>query len=206
MRNHSVRFISTSQRKLKATTGRKQPKLKYSILQYFYGYNKDEAHHRETAKDQFQQNYFETIDYFVVSLKERFEQPTFIIYAAIDSLLLSIRDGKTPDHNSMKMIQEYYSTVVDILSPNVEMLSLKQLFKHTPVVCFYDISDKLQLILDERELIPNIILLCNLLLINPATSATPESSFSLARRIKTWQRATMTRKRFNSLAILNSQT
>ena len=71
------------------------------------------------------------------------------------------------------------------------------------MVCFSYIVDKLQLLPDERQLIPNIIVLCNLLLINPATSAIPERSFSLARRIKTWQRVTMTQKRFSSLAILN---
>ena len=127
----------------------------------------------------------------------------YVIYAAIGGLLLSITDGKTPDHNGMKMIQENYSDEVDILSLDVEMPILKQLFKDTPVVCFSDIVDKLQLLPDERQLIPNIIVLCNLLLINPATSATPERSFSLARCIRTWQRATMTQKHFNSLAILN---
>ena len=96
----------------------------------------------------------------------------------------------------MKMIQENYSDEVDILSLDVEMPILKQLFKDTPVVCFSDIVDKLQLLPDERQLIPNIIVLCNLLLINPATSATPERSFSSARRIKTWQQ-TRTRNRQN---------
>ena len=71
------------------------------------------------------------------------------------------------------------------------------------MVCFSDIVDKLQLLPHERQLIPNIIVLCNLLLINPTTSATPERSFSLARLIKTQQRATMTQKRFNSFAILS---
>ena len=42
-----------------------------------------------------------------------------------------------------------------------------------------------------------------LLLVNPATSCTPERSFSTACRLKTWLRATMKSKRFNSLAILN---
>ena len=105
-------------------------------------------------------------------LKERFEQPTYVIYATIESLLPSITDGLAPDHNSMKMIQENYSDEVDILSLDVEMLILKQLFKDTPVVCFSDIVEKLQLLPDERQLIPNIIVLCNLLLMNPATSAT----------------------------------
>ena len=92
---------------------------------------------------------------------------------------------------------------MDILSLDVEMPILKQLFKDTPMVCFSDIVDKLQLLTDERQLIPNIIVLCNLLLINLATSVTLERSFSLARPIKTWQCATMTQKRFNSLCILN---
>ena len=57
----------------KPKKGRKQPKLKYYILKYVDGYNKYEAYHPEMTKDQFQQIYFESIDYFVVSLKERFE-------------------------------------------------------------------------------------------------------------------------------------
>ena len=108
-----------------------------------------------------------------MSLKVRFELPTLVIYAVIESLLLSITDVKTPDHNGMKMIQENYSDEGDILSLDVEMPISKQLFTDTRVVCFSDIVDKLQLLPDERQLIPNIIVLCNLLLKNPATSATP---------------------------------
>ena len=72
----------------------------------------------------------------------------------------------------MKMIQENDSDEVDILNLDVEMPILKQLFKDTPVVCFSDIVEKLQLLPDERQLIPNIIVLCSLLLMSPATSAT----------------------------------
>ena len=39
-----------------------------------------------------------------------------------------------------------------------------------------------------------------LLLINPATSCSPESSFST---VKSWLRSTMTNQRFNGLALLN---
>ena len=63
-----------------------------------------------------------------MSLKERFEQPTYVMYAAIESLLLSITDGKTPDHNGMKMIQEIYSDKVDILSLDVEMPPFSRIF------------------------------------------------------------------------------
>ena len=105
--------------------GRKRLKPKYSILLYVDGYNKGKAHHPEAAKDQFQQIYFEAIEYFVVFLKERFEQPTYVIYAAIERLLLPVTDGKTPDHNGMKMVQVNYSDEVDNLSLDVVMPILK---------------------------------------------------------------------------------
>ena len=57
------------------------------------------------------------------------------------------------------MIQENYSDEVDILSLDVEMPILKQPFKDTPMVHFSDTVDKLQLLPDERQLIPNIIVL-----------------------------------------------
>ena len=41
-------------------------------------------------------------------------------------------------------------------------------------------------------------------LVSGATTATPERSFSMAIRIKTWLRSTMEQRRFNSLSILNS--
>ena len=49
-----------------------------------------------------------------------------------------------------------------------------------------------------------IITICNLLLVNPATSAAGERSFSSARRLKTWLRSTMTQTRFSNLTILNT--
>ena len=52
-------------------------------------------------------------------------------------------------------------------------------------------------------LIPNLLTIVHLILINPTTSCTPERSFSVARRIKTWLCSTMTTKRFMSLSILS---
>ena len=42
------------------------------------------------------------------------------------------------------------------------------------------------------------------MLVNGATTATPKKSFSVTRGIKTWLHSTMTQRRFNALAILNS--
>ena len=56
----------------------------------------------------------------------------------------------------------------------------------------------------EKSMISEIITICNLLLVNPATSAAGERSFSSARRLKTWLRSTMTQTRFSNLTILNT--
>ena len=53
-------------------------------------------------------------------------------------------------------------------------------------------------------MIPNYLTICQLIIVNPATSCTAERYFSTARRLKTWLRAAMTSKRFNSLAIPNT--
>ena len=82
----------------------------------------------------------------------------------------------------------------------------KTIFKDTTPVCFDDIHKHLKnMPREERLLMPNVIIVSQLLLVNPATSATPERSFSLARRVKTWLRSTMAQKRFNgALSILSS--
>ena len=56
----------------------------------------------------------------------------------------------------------------------------------------------------KRKQIPNLINICQLLIVNPATSCTAERSFSTAQQLKYWLRASMTTKRFNALPILNS--
>ena len=56
----------------------------------------------------------------------------------------------------------------------------------------------------ERQLIDHVIVVCKLIYVNPATSATGERSFSTARLIKTWLRSKMLHIRFNHLSILNT--
>lgn len=57
----------------------------------------------------------------------------------------------------------------------------------------------------ERNLINEVIIVCKLILVNPARStASGERSFSTAQRLKTWLPLTMTQERFSSLTMLNS--
>ena len=96
-----------------------------------------------------------------------------------------------------------YGDEVDVPALQFELALFKEMFDDIPE-CFDDIWNqlKIQTTKHQRLLIPNVIRICKLLLVNPATSATPERSFSSGRNIKTWQRSTTKAKRFNALTLL----
>ena len=79
------------------------------------------------------------------------------------------------------------------------------LMGRVPLRFFQDILREVQDLQPiQRQLIDHVIVVCKLIYVNPATSATGERSFATARRIKTWLRSKMLQARFNQLAILNT--
>ena len=83
---------------------------------------------------------------------------------------------------------------------------LQVLLKDGDYFCSDDIIVKIkELPNPEREMIKEVITLCKLILVNPATSAEGERSFLTARRLKTWLRSRMNQERFSTgnLTVLN---
>ena len=69
--------------------------------------------------------------------------------------------------------------------------------------CFADVLCEVKkLPKEERSLIGEVVVLCKLLVVKPATSACCERSFSAVRRLKTWLR-TKKQQRFSNLTVLN---
>ena len=98
-----------------------------------------------------------------------------------------------------------YADDVDVGMLTARLEILKVLLKEGDFLCFDDIVVKIkELPTPERKMINEVISVYKLLLVNPATSASGERSFSTARRLKTWLRSTMTQERFSNLTILNS--
>ena len=81
---------------------------------------------------------------------------------------------------------------------------LPTIFEENSPCNFEEIVRDLQSTPQHQRLICNVITIIRLVLTNGSTSAAAERSFSMARRMKTWLRLTMTQKRFNSLAVLNT--
>jgi hypothetical protein len=72
----------------------------------------------------------------------------------------------------MKHLTNIYGDDVDQNILAMEFDLFKTLFKDTTPICFDDIHKQLKdMPREERLLIPNVITICQLLLINPATSA-----------------------------------
>ena len=101
-------------------------------------------------------------------------------------------------------MEKLYNDDVNISVLTAQMEILQMLLKDGYCFCFDDIIVKIkELPNPEREMIKEVITLCKLILVNPATSAAGERSFSTARRLKTWLRSRMNQERFSNLTVLN---
>ena len=91
----------------------------------------------------------------------------------------------------------------DSMQVHTDAFSMSTMFQGSNCKKFSDILDDSESLNPTKcALIENLLTIVHLILINPATSYTLERSFSVAKRIKTWLRSTMTTRRFNNLSIL----
>ena len=210
---HFESFFGTVKRAAESTKEIGQPDLprkrkrpNYSILQYVTGYEgpASNAYHPETAAEYFKQMYFEALDAIVNAIKDRFEQPALKRFMNVEELIL-----KTINHKDTSAELEIFKTNFngdfDADQLESELHLIPTLFKESNPVDFRDICKTLQSVdKSVRPLFKNIWTIIRIVLTSGATSATPERSFSMQRRIKTWLRSTMGQKRYNSLSLINA--
>ena len=147
--------------------------------------------------------YFEALDLIVSSIEERFDQrPSFKAYSNMESLLKGVLSSQDVSSQMDYMKENYVDDVrTGYLFSQLEIL--KVLINDAQINCFADVLKAVKSLTDhERHMITEFIVICKLLLVNPATSATGERSFSMARRVNTWLRANMKQQRFNNVALL----
>ena len=148
--------------------------------------------------------YFEVLDSIVSVIKERFDQPSYQLLMKMKSFILKAANGDLTNEEE-EFFRENYQDDINLDYLAGEKQIWKTLLNDSKLTCFKDIHKILQKLPSNKKLlIPNRIKVCELILVNPATSCTAERSFSTARRMKTWLRSTMSNKRFNSLSILHS--
>ena len=139
-----------------------------------------------TAQGYCRQVYFEATDLMMNAIYLRFDQPSFGTYAKMESLLITALNSQDKSEG-LKFMEKLYNDDVNISVLTAQMEILQVLLKNGDYFCFDDIIVKIkELHNPEREMIKEVITLCKLILVNPATSAAGERSFSTARRLKTW--------------------
>ena len=121
----------------------------------------------------------------------------------MESLLIKTLNSQDKSEE-LKFMEKLYNddVIISVLTAQMEILQV--LLKDGDYFCFYDIIVKIkELPNPEREMIKAVITLCKLILVNPATSAAGERSFSTARRLKTWLHTRMNQERFSNLTVFN---
>ena len=133
----------------------------------------------ETEQDQYRRIYFEALDLIVEAINERFNQPSFISSKNLESLLVNFVNGSDVS-SQMKYVQETYADDIkmSLLLSQLEIFEI--LVKDVKIDCFHDIWMFLKTVpVAQRSLISEIVQICKLLSVNPATSATGERSIIL---------------------------
>lgn len=158
----------------------------------------------ESPVDLYRQKYFEALDLIINTITDRFEQSSFKAYSKLENILLKTLRGENIEED-LEYLDSEYSDDVDKRCLIPQLAIFRTLFDDPlSVTCVHDIIPVLQtLAVPQRRMVSSVFSLCQLILVNPATSATSERSFSLARRLKTWLRNRASQQRFNNLAILN---
>ena len=139
--------------------------------------------------------YFEVIDLMVNTTDDCFNQASFNMYAKMESLLvkcLNCQDYSTELHF---LGTNYGGDVVDVRTLNVQLEIIKVLVKDGELTRLDDILARIKQLSETEKCmihVSEIITICKLLLVNPATSAAGKRSFSSAGRLKTWLCSTMT--------------
>ena len=97
------------------------------------------AHNTSTVDDHYKQIYFEAINIFMASMTERFDQPSFKTFAALQQMLLNVIDNTS--HDADHGITHLKATYGDDASDAYLLLEfgiLKQIFSDELAVCFDD--------------------------------------------------------------------
>lgn len=84
---------------------RKRNPPDYCVFQYMEGYGQGApADHPQTVGDHYRQIYFEAIDVVAASINDRFNQPSYRTFAALEMMLLSVI-GDKPFEDGLQHLQ-----------------------------------------------------------------------------------------------------
>ena len=151
--------------------------------------------------DHYRVFYFEALDLIIQCIDDRFNQPGYRMYSALETLL--VKGCQQVEHqDELNQVQKLYDKDIKYDNLEVQFQTISQSVKED--LSLVGITDYLKsLSITARSFYSEIVTLVELILVMPATNATSERSFSTLRHVKSYLRTTMTQLRLNNLMILN---
>lgn len=158
----------------------------------------------DSPKDRYRRIYFEALDMLTTCMRDRFQQPGYLMCVTLETLLLQAANGN--DYQAeMKKALDFYGSDLDAYRLDGQLQILSQHYKnHSGAVTFEMVKGYLkELSTAQQSFYSEVITVAKLLLVLPATNASSERVFSAMRRIKSYLRATMNQTRLNHLMVLH---
>lgn len=155
----------------------------------------------DTVEEYYRRFYFEVLDSTINSIERRFDQPGYRTYKCVENLVLNAAQGHSFDNDFDEVISFYGSD----LNPSTLRIQLETLSGKIGDHC--TIKEVIEYMKgfspSARKIYSEINTLLKLILVNPATNAISERSFSAMKRVKTYLRSTMTQERLNAIMVLH---
>ena len=156
----------------------------------------DDGYHSSTVEDHYRILYFEAFDLAVSSIKERFDQPGYILYQNLEDYsteLQSILHFYGDDFNENELL-----TQLQIFTSSFTEQHQGEVITLQDIISFFKSLSK-----GQRLFYKQLCWVVRLILVLPSTNAASERSFSTMKRLKSYLRSTMGQSRLNHLMILN---
>lgn len=202
-----LKKTSTISITVKPELSRKRSKINNPLLQYFgdcrEASNSANLYHQSSCQH-FRMIYFEAIHSIVSAIKIDSSSLVLIYSQTSLQLLLESINGKNYQQELDNFLK-IFGDDIDLSALRSGLLIINTICKDWNLAHFDDVlSIRKVLSTNERLVMKNFIVIVKIMLVYGAITAVPEKSFSMTRRIKTWLLSTMTQRRYNALAILNS--
>ena len=154
------------------------------------------GYHPATPSERIRKELLMVLDAIIAQLKARFDQEGLKEVQLLEKVLLEEVSTTELAQIAAQLKSWPPELLPQDLGPQLHVFKKAVTFKSlSEAVTAYRNLGKAKFLLPQVKL-----LLCALLVV-PASTATPERSFSALRRLKTWLRGTMGQRRLNTLAV-----
>ena len=163
-----------------------------------------EGSHNTTVEDHYRRQYYEVLDIAIASITNRFDQPGYVMYKNLESLLVCAANGQECDQY-FEIVTAFYKDDFDraLLSAQLQNFGTSFAEKTETVTLGECVAFLRGLSQAQKSFFSEVCRLAHLILVMPATNAVSERSFSAMRRLKTYLRSTMCQSRLNHVMLLS---